>query len=135
MPFTGKSRGQFTKKPSSVEIACQAGINSAGKFAGSGRRTALIQRSCGYALRPTLTIADIEAAVNVIRKADPDCRVIVDNCYGEFTELQEPGHVSLLTKMSPHTETRNNTVCLLSVLQSVSLEVYPPQLHLNFAKE
>ena len=49
-----------------------------------------IQRSCGYALRPTLTIAEIATIVAAIRSADPDVIITVDNCYGEFTEACEP---------------------------------------------
>ena len=51
---------------------------------------ALIQRSCGYALRPTLDIAEIDMAVQVIKAQQPDCIVAVDNCYGEFTDTKEP---------------------------------------------
>ena len=51
---------------------------------------ALIQRSCGYALRPTLSMADIGRAVEVIKSQSSSCVVCVDNCYGEFTERQEP---------------------------------------------
>eukprot|EP00803_Ostreobium_quekettii_P004421 evm.model.scf_179.10 EVM.evm.TU.scf_179.10 scf_179:99938-104682(+) len=56
-------------------------------------RVAFLQRSCGYALRSTLTIAEIERAVQVIKGADPGCLVFVDNCYGEFTEKIEPPSV------------------------------------------
>ena len=58
-------------------------------------RVALIQRSCGYALRPTLSIDNIQRAIRVIKSCSPDCTVVVDNCYGEFTERLEPCHVSL----------------------------------------
>jgi cystathionine beta-lyase family protein involved in aluminum resistance len=51
---------------------------------------ALIQRSCGYALRPTLSIAEIERAAVLIKAQNPACVVAVDNCYGEFTEKREP---------------------------------------------
>ncbi len=53
-------------------------------------RVALVQRSCGYALRPTLSIADIARAVEVIKGRDPAVVVAVDNCYGEFTDGMEP---------------------------------------------
>lgn len=59
-------------------------------------KVALIQRSCGYALRPTLDIAEIDMAVQVIKSQQPDCVVAVDNCYGEFTATKEPCAVSLL---------------------------------------
>lgn len=53
-------------------------------------RVALVQRSCGYADRPTLTIAEIQQVVAIVKRASPDCFVVVDNCYGEFTEAVEP---------------------------------------------
>jgi len=53
-------------------------------------KVALLQRSCGYALRPTLSIADISRCVEVIKKQCPDVLVLVDNCYGEFTDTVEP---------------------------------------------
>ena len=51
---------------------------------------ALVQRSCGYALRPTLTVEDVGRAVAAVRAQSATCAVLVDNCYGEFTELREP---------------------------------------------
>lgn len=51
-----------------------------------------IQRSCGYQIRPTLTVAEIRAAVAAVRAVDDSIVVTVDNCYGEFTEGEEPGH-------------------------------------------
>ena len=66
-------------------------------------RVALIQRSCGYALRPTLSIDAIEETIQAIKACSSECTVIVDNCYGEFTERLEPCHVSLhpsMTQMS-----------------------------------
>jgi len=53
-------------------------------------RVVYVQRSCGYAMRPTLTIAEIRRVVEVAKEADPDCLVLVDNCYGEFTGELEP---------------------------------------------
>lgn len=57
-------------------------------------RVALVQRSCGYADRPTLALAEIAQVVRVVRAASPRCLVLVDNCYGEFTEPGEPCSVS-----------------------------------------
>ncbi|XP_024396260.1 uncharacterized protein [Physcomitrium patens] len=51
---------------------------------------ALIQRSCGYSWRKTLTVAEIERAIILIKAQNPDCVVLVDNCYGEFVETVEP---------------------------------------------
>ena len=52
-----------------------------------------IQRSRGYELRKALYISDIEEVIQVIKKIDKDIIVMVDNCYGEFTEKQEPSDV------------------------------------------
>lgn len=53
-------------------------------------KVALLQRSCGYALRPTLSIKDISRCVEIIKRQCPDVLVLVDNCYGEFTDTMEP---------------------------------------------
>lgn len=53
-------------------------------------KVALIQRSRGYSMRPTLTIADIERLCGEIKKINPNCFCFVDNCYGEFAEELEP---------------------------------------------
>lgn len=52
-----------------------------------------IQRSKGYALRKSLTVDDIKEVVENIRKLDKDVIIMVDNCYGEFTEKLEPTDV------------------------------------------
>ena len=51
-----------------------------------------IQRSRGYSLRNALTIAQIERVIKEIRKIT-NAYVVVDNCYGEFTEKLEPTDV------------------------------------------
>ena len=52
-----------------------------------------IQRSRGYSLRPSLRIIDIEKIVRVVRKKTKKAIIMVDNCYGEFTELLEPTEI------------------------------------------
>lgn len=52
-----------------------------------------IQRSKGYATRPSFTIAEIESAIKFVKKINPNIVVFVDNCYGEFVETKEPCHV------------------------------------------
>ena len=52
-----------------------------------------IQRSRGYSLRPSLKIADIKEICDTVRSIDSDCYIMVDNCYGEFTEKKEPTQV------------------------------------------
>lgn len=49
-----------------------------------------IQRSKGYAFRKTISINDIENIVKKIRAIDKDVIIMIDNCYGEFTEEREP---------------------------------------------
>ena len=50
----------------------------------------LIQRSRGYDWRPSLSVAQIDAAIEAIHCVRPDVCVMVDNCYGEFTDEREP---------------------------------------------
>lgn len=52
-----------------------------------------IQRSRGYADRPSFTIAKLEEMIRVVKEINPELIVFVDNCYGEFTEEREPLHV------------------------------------------
>ncbi|MDO5375563.1 MAG: methionine gamma-lyase family protein [Staphylococcus rostri] len=49
-----------------------------------------IQRSKGYDQRPSITIDEIENAIQQIKKVHPEVIVFVDNCYGEFVETREP---------------------------------------------
>ena len=49
-----------------------------------------IQRSRGYSLRPSLLVEDIEHIAALSKSLAPDTIVMVDNCYGEFTQTTEP---------------------------------------------
>lgn len=53
----------------------------------------LIQRSRGYASRKALTVDEIERMIRTVREIRPEINIMVDNCYGEFTDIREPGHV------------------------------------------
>lgn len=53
----------------------------------------LIQRSCGYSWRPSLSIAEIQKIVHLVKQQNPNTVCFVDNCYGEFIETQEPTHI------------------------------------------
>ncbi|KAI3457502.1 hypothetical protein Pfo_014165 [Paulownia fortunei] len=53
-------------------------------------KCALIQRSCGYSWRRSLSVDEIGRAIKIIKFQNPNCLVMVDNCYGEFTERIEP---------------------------------------------
>lgn len=55
-----------------------------------GAKMCYIQRSRGYAARPALTFEQIEAISKAAKEANPDIIVMVDNCYGEFTQKYEP---------------------------------------------
>lgn len=53
-------------------------------------RLAFIQRSCGYSWRSSLSIADIQRIVKLVKCTNPNTICCVDNCYGEFIEDREP---------------------------------------------
>ena len=57
------------------------------------RRLILIQRSCGYSWRPSLSVETIGRLCARIHARQPDCVCFVDNCYGELVEPQEPPEV------------------------------------------
>lgn len=52
-----------------------------------------IQRSKGYATRPSFTIEEIKEMIAFVKEIKPDVVVFVDNCYGEFVEQLEPCHL------------------------------------------
>lgn len=56
-------------------------------------KVAAIQRSRGYSQRKSLYIDQIAEAISVVKAASPNTVVMVDNCYGEFTEDREPTDV------------------------------------------
>lgn len=58
-----------------------------------GVTAAMIQRSRGYASRKALTMEEIGKIIRTVRQVKPSIKVMVDNCYGEFTDVIEPGHV------------------------------------------
>lgn len=49
-----------------------------------------IQRSKGYATRPSILVEKIGQVIKEIKCIRPDVIVMVDNCYGEFVEMKEP---------------------------------------------
>ena len=52
-----------------------------------------IQRSKGYATRPTLSVEKIGQLISFVKSVKPDVICMVDNCYGEFVERIEPTDV------------------------------------------
>lgn len=49
-----------------------------------------IQRSRGYSLRPTLSGEELKRLIAQIKQVNPEVVVVVDNCYGEFIDTEEP---------------------------------------------
>ncbi|EET61586.1 aluminum resistance protein [Marvinbryantia formatexigens DSM 14469] len=76
----------------------QVDLLSDGSFDFPGIRAAIqpntrlveIQRSKGYQTRPTLSVQAIAKAIRFVKEIRPDIVILVDNCYGEFVECQEP---------------------------------------------
>ena len=56
-------------------------------------RLITIQRSKGYATRPSFSVAQIGELIAFCKRCKPDVLCMVDNCYGEFVELSEPNDV------------------------------------------
>ena len=56
-------------------------------------RLVTIQRSKGYQTRKTLSVERIGELISFIKKIKPDVICMVDNCYGEFTQIIEPSDV------------------------------------------
>lgn len=54
-----------------------------------------IQRSKGYAARPSLCISEIKAICDSVKPLSPDTIIMLDNCYGEFTEIETPMSVGV----------------------------------------
>lgn len=52
-----------------------------------------IQRSKGYQTRPTFSVSQIGELIAFVKQIKPDVICMVDNCYGEFVEMIEPGDV------------------------------------------
>ena len=57
---------------------------------GSRTKVVFIQRSKGYLNRKTLSVDEIGEAARFVKSINPSVYVVVDNCYGEFTETKEP---------------------------------------------
>ncbi|MBQ9420623.1 MAG: methionine gamma-lyase family protein [Lachnospiraceae bacterium] len=79
----------------SVELLPDGGFDFEGIRATINEKTRLveIQRSRGYSARRTFSTAEIGELIRFIRTVKKDVIVMVDNCYGEFTETIEPSEV------------------------------------------
>jgi len=52
-----------------------------------------IQRSRGYAWRPSFSLVEIGKVIRFVKEINPNVITFVDNCYGEFTDKHEPTFV------------------------------------------
>jgi cystathionine beta-lyase family protein involved in aluminum resistance len=79
----------------SVDLLNSGGIDyeAVGKAMKPNTKMIGIQRSKGYATRPSFTIEEIREMISFVKEINPNVVVFVDNCYGEFVEEQEPCHV------------------------------------------
>lgn len=60
-----------------------------------GTAAVILQRSRGYAERKALSVDEIAEITKTVKQVNPELTVMVDNCYGEFTDIREPGHVGV----------------------------------------
>ncbi len=63
------------------------------KAIGPKTKLVTIQRSKGYATRPTFSVTQIGELISFVKSIKPDIICMVDNCYGEFVETIEPSDV------------------------------------------
>jgi Cystathionine beta-lyase family protein involved in aluminum resistance len=80
---------------SQVDLLPDGGFDWDGIKSAINERTKLItiQRSKGYASRPTLSVKRIGELITYIKGIKPDVICMVDNCYGEFVDVTEPTQV------------------------------------------
>ena len=78
-----------------VDLTEDGGFNWDGIRDAINEKTKLvtIQRSKGYATRPTFSVAQIGELIAFCKNIKPDVLIMVDNCYGEFVETIEPSDV------------------------------------------
>ena len=78
-----------------VDLLPDGGFDYEGIRKAINERTKLItiQRSKGYATRPTFSVTQIGELIAFCKSIKPDVLVMVDNCYGEFVETIEPSDV------------------------------------------
>jgi len=78
-----------------VDLTEDGGFDWDGIRAAINEKTKLItiQRSKGYATRPTFSVEQIGSLIAFCKEIKPGVKVMVDNCYGEFVEILEPSDV------------------------------------------
>ena len=78
-----------------MDLLPSGGFDYDGIRAAINEKTKLItiQRSKGYATRPSYSVEEIGKLIAFCKECKPDVLCMVDNCYGEFVETQEPTNV------------------------------------------
>jgi cystathionine beta-lyase family protein involved in aluminum resistance len=75
-----------------LELTAQGTVDWTGLSTAVSNKTrlVLIQRSCGYSWRQSLSITEIQRIVESVKQQNPHTVCFVDNCYGEFVDHLEP---------------------------------------------
>lgn len=92
---TAGSLAEYGVTYAQVDLLPDFSFDYEGIKAAIGDKTKLvtIQRSKGYAVRPTFSVEKIGELISFIKKIKPEIICMVDNCYGEFVEEIEPSDV------------------------------------------
>ena len=92
---TAGSLAEYGVTYAQVDLLPDFSFDYEGIKAAIGDKTKLvtIQRSKGYAVRPTFSVEKIGELISFIKKIKPEIICMVDNCYGEFVEEFEPSDV------------------------------------------
>ena len=92
---TAGSLAEYGVTYAQVDLLPDFSFDYEGIKAAIGDKTKLvtIQRSKGYAVRPTFSVEKIGELISFIKKIKPEIICMVDNCYGEFVEELEPSDV------------------------------------------
>ena len=89
------SLAEYGVRYNQVDLLCDGTFDYEGIRSAICEKTKLvtIQRSKGYATRPTFSVKQIGELISFVKSIKPDIIVMVDNCYGEFVETIEPSAV------------------------------------------
>lgn len=89
------SLAEYGVKYRQVDLLADGTFDYEGIAAALNDKTALvtIQRSKGYATRPTFSVKAIGELIAFIKERKPSVKIMVDNCYGEFVDVIEPSDV------------------------------------------
>lgn len=69
----------------------QFDLRSIENFAAKNKpKVVFLQRSRGYSSRNAFTVKTLKTVIDIVKSASKDSIIVVDNCYGEFVEKQEP---------------------------------------------